>query len=152
MLKMKTKGKDGRPLYVVGLSPMNMKILRGGDPISFDGASIMAPPGHWFLFAYVRDAADLKRHHDHFSVPEKYNHTIGIDASVWERLSKGEIITFPGGPMKLDGDLLLICGVEEHEIAKTLGIDEAVPVKSGYEDVLDPVTGRVVRKPVGKSS
>ncbi len=151
MLKIKTEDKDGRPIYLMGLSPMNMQVLKKGDPISFDGNAIGAPPGHWFLIAYVRDAADLKRHHDHFAVPGKHNHTIGIDRSAWESLSKGDLVRMPGTRMQLDGDIVLVCGVDTHQIAAAVGIDVA-PLPSGYRDELDPVTGQVVRKPEDKSS
>lgn len=149
MLKAKAQGKAG-PLYIIGLNADNMRELQKRNPISFAGEEL-GVPGHWFLLAAVRDADDLKRHHDHFAVEGKHNHTIGIDKSAWATLKRGEAVTLPGLRMKMDGDIVLMIGETNEELAEALDV-EITETPSGYRDELDPVTGMIIRKKVEKPS
>jgi hypothetical protein len=143
MLKAKVTGDDGRPLYIFGLSAENVRRLLAGDPIYFDGAEVDLA-GHHFLIAHAEDATVMRRLHDHFARNDPRRlHSWGLSRGSLARLAQepAEI----EGMQEVHGRVLLMVG-EEHELAEAFGISTA-PVRSGFRDVFDPLTGTMRRIP-----
>jgi hypothetical protein len=146
MLKARARGKDGRPLYVLGLSQLNVAKLLKGRPIVFDGSELGLAGKH-FLIAHAetnKQALALSKQHGQGD-PRKLV-ALCLGRSALEQL-RVETVELDGAPFKIDGTIMLVYGDTEQTLGAVLGFDLA-PLPPGYRDDLDPLTGLVRRRRV----
>lgn len=146
MIKARLRGTDGRPLYVLGLSQLNIAKLLKGRPIVFDGGEL-GLYGRQFLIALAANRAEasaLSALHSRGD-PRKLV-SLCFDPEALDGL-RTEPVELNGGPFQLDGDILLIYCETEQALAAALGFPRD-PLPPGYRDELDPLTGLVQRRRV----
>lgn len=49
MIKMRATGSDGHPVYVLGITDMNLEALRAGDPLVVQLSQLGAAGGMFFI-------------------------------------------------------------------------------------------------------
>jgi len=70
MIKALAHDDDGKPMYIVGLSEHNLRLLRDGKPIAFDMAQ-MGGEGRMLIFYGVTEEAMARELKKHMRLPEK---------------------------------------------------------------------------------
>ena len=70
MLKAKLTGKDGKPIYLIGLSYRNLELLKEGNPAKINLSSLQGE-GSLFIFSGENEASMVKLLEDQgFTFPD----------------------------------------------------------------------------------
>lgn len=152
MLKARARTKDGRTLFVFGLSAQNRELLLVADnPIYFAGSEegVGQPDGH-FLICHAESQAALVRVHNQYAANDpRFLYSVGLDSSVLGNLHR-EAVRVPG-LRRGSADVLVFAGETERQMGVMLGY--VVPaLEAGMRGVYDPITGRIELRPTDKPS
>lgn len=152
MIKAKSKAKDGRDVFLFGLSDQNVEHLMLGEPIYFAGAELDLPNLH-FLIAYIPDGPSdderielSKTLHSKFAKNDPrylFSMMLTREALMHLRTVGAQELQHP----KIPGIVLLMHGPTEEAIVESLRLPGLKASAPGTTQRYDPILGMYVTTP-----